>query len=131
LPRQLMLIVAGFAVVALGMSTLGLSGVIGYAISRRRREIGLRMALGARGADVSCEVIRGAARLIFAGSLAGVLVALAGARVLESLLYGVRPHDPAVILAAPALLAAIALLACAAPARRAASIEPMAALRQE
>ena len=89
----------GFAAVTLGMAILGLGGVMAYTISRRRREIGLRIALGAR--------------------------------LLESLLFGVRPHDAVVMASAPALLAVVALLACMAPARRAASIDPMLALRQE
>jgi len=130
-PRAMMALVVGFAAVTLGMATLGLGGVMAYTVSRRRREIGLRMALGARGSDVSRAVIRSAARLILAGSMIGVLCAFAGSRVLESLLYVVRPHDPAVIAMAPVVLAAIALLACTGPAHRAASVDPMAALRQE
>jgi putative ABC transport system permease protein len=131
MPRAMTALVAGFAIVTLGMATLGLGGVMAYTVSRRRREIGLRIALGARGGDISRAVLRNAARLILAGSAIGVLCAYAAARVLESLLYGVRPHDPAAIVAAPLALAVIALLACVVPARRAASVEPMAALRQE
>jgi ABC-type antimicrobial peptide transport system permease subunit len=131
LPREMMLLVLGFATVALAMSTLGLSGVMAYSVSRRTREIGLRMALGARAGDVSRAVIQSAARLVLAGSAMGLALAFAGARVLESVLYGVRPHDPAVMFGAPVLLAAIALTACLIPARRAASVEPMTALRQE
>jgi ABC-type lipoprotein release transport system permease subunit len=131
LPRQMMALVAGFAAITLGMATLGLGGVMAYTVSRRKREIGLRMALGARGSDISRAVLRNAGRLILAGSAIGVLGAMAAARVMESLLYGVRPHDPAVIAAAPLVLGAVALLACVVPAHRAASVEPMAALRQE
>jgi predicted permease len=131
LQREMMALVVGFAIVTLGMATLGLAGVMAYTVSRRKREIGLRMALGAQGGDVSRAVVRSAARLILAGSAIGVLCAFAGARTLESFLYGVRPHDPAVIAAAPVVLAAIALLASIGPAHRAASVEPMAALRQE
>ena len=131
MPRAMMALVVGFAIVTLGMATLGLAGVMAYTVSRRKREIGLRMALGACGSDVSREVVRSAARLILAGSAIGVLCAVLGARVLESFLYGVGPRDPAVIVAAPVVLAVIALLASMGPARRAASVEPMAALRQE
>ena len=131
LPREMMALVVGFALVTLGMATLGLGGVMAYMVSRRRREIGLRMALGARRSDVSRAVLRNAARLILAGSTIGVLCTIAAARVLESLLYGVRPRDPIVIAAAPLVLGAIALLACLAPAHRAASVDPMTALRQE
>jgi hypothetical protein len=71
-------------------------------------------------------VVRNAARLILTGCTAGIVCAFAGARALASLLYGVRPHDPAVIAMAPSVLAAIALLACVGPAHRAASVDPMA-----
>jgi putative ABC transport system permease protein len=131
LPREMMLFVGGFAAVALGMSTLGLAGVMAYAVSRRRREIGLRMALGARQGDVSRAIMGNAARLILAGVGTGVAGALAGGRLVESLLYGVRPHDAAVVLTAPAVLAIVALVACLPAARRAAGIEPMTALREE
>jgi len=131
MPRAMMALVLGFSAITLAMATLGLGGVMAYSVSRRRREIGLRMALGACGSDVSREVIRHAARLIAAGCAIGVAGAFVSARVLESFLYGVRPHDPAALAAAPLVLAAIALLACLAPAHRAASVEPMAALRQE
>ncbi len=87
------------------MATLGLGGVMAYTVSRRRREIGLRMALGAGRSDVSRAVIAGAARMVVAGSALVVLGALAAARVLESLLFGVRPHDAAVVAGAPPLLA--------------------------
>ena len=127
----MMVLVIGFAVVTLSMATLGLGGVMAYMVSRRRREIGLRMALGACGGDVSRAVLGSAGRLVLAGSLIGVLCASAGARVLASLLYGVRPRDPVVMAAAPLVLGAIALLACLVPARTAAAVEPMAALRQE
>lgn len=129
--REMMGLVAGFAAVALAMSTLGLAGVMAYTVSRRRREIGLRMALGARAGDVAAAVVGSAARLVLAGCAAGALCAWAGTRVLESLLYGVRPHDATAAIAAPLVLAFVALLAVLAPARRAASVDPMTALRQE
>ena len=131
MPRSLMALVTGLALVTLGMSTLGLGGVMAYTVSRRKRELGLRIALGARRGDISRAVIRSAGLLIVAGLAIGVLCALAAARVLESLLYGVRPHDPLVIVAAPVVLGAIALLACLAPAQGAASVDPMTVLRQE
>jgi predicted permease len=131
LSRRMMVLVAGFGVITLGMAILGVAGVMAYAVSRRRREIGLRMALGARSSDVSRAVFRDAARLVFAGSGIGLLGTFAGTRVLDSFLYGVRPHDPLVIAAAPVVLGTMALLACIMPARRAASVEPTVALRQE
>lgn len=131
LPRAMMLLAGGFAVIALAMSTLGLGGVMAYTVSRRRREIGLRIALGASGGDVARSVVGRAARLACAGCVIGMAGVMAGARLLASLLHGVQPRDPAVMLAAPVLLAAIALAACAVPVLRAASVDPMAALRQE
>jgi putative ABC transport system permease protein len=131
MPRALMALVTGLALVTLGMSTLGLGGVMAYTVSRRKRELGLRIALGARRSDISRAVIRSAGQLILAGCSIGVLCAFAAARGLEALLYGVSAHDPAVIVAAPAVLGAIALLACLAPAQVAASVDPMTVLRQE
>jgi ABC-type antimicrobial peptide transport system permease subunit len=131
LPRTMMTLQVGFAAVTLGMAILGLGGVMAYTVSCRRREIGLRIALGARRGEISREILRDSARLIGAGCLIGTAGAVAGARLLESLLFGVRPHDAVVMASAPALLAVVALLACMSPARRAASIDPMLALRQE
>jgi hypothetical protein len=131
LPRGIVLLAGGFATIALGMSILGLVGVMAFAVSRRTREIGLRMALGASERDIARSVVGHAARLAGAGCAIGTAGAIAGARLLESILYGIQPRDPAVLLAAPVLLAAIALAASVIPAHRAASVEPMAALRQE
>ena len=129
--RNMMTLLAGFGVVTLVMATMGLSGVMLYTVSRRRREIGLRIVLGARPADVSCSVLGSAARLVAAGAAIGVLASLASGRILESQLYGVRWYDPAILAAAPALLAVIALAACLLPSRRASVVEPMKVLRQE
>jgi len=131
LQRQMMALVAVFAGLTLGMATLGLSGVMAYIVSRRRREIGLRIALGANRADVSRAVIRSAGTLVLAGALIGAACALAAGRLLAAVLYSVRPSDPAVLVAAPVFLGVVALLACLVPARRAASVDPMAVLRQE
>lgn len=131
LERQVMTLVAGFGVITLVMATLGLGGVMLYTVSRRRREIGLRIALGARPGDISRSVLGSAARLVAAGSVIGVLVVLASGRVFESLLYGVRWYDPVTLAAAPAGLTVIALVACLLPSRRAAAVAPMQALRQE
>jgi putative ABC transport system permease protein len=131
LPRSMMALVGGFAIVALAMSTLGLGGVMAYTVSRRRREIGLRIALGARSTDILRDVLLSAGRLVVAGAAIGTAAALAGTRLLESVLYGVRHDDPVALAAAPVALVVVALLACLAPARRATSVEPMAALRQD
>ena len=131
LQRQMMALVAGFGLVTLIIASIGLSGSMLYMVSRRRREIGLRIALGANPGDISRRVLGSAARLVAAGSAMGVLAALVSGRVLKSLLYGVRWYDPATLVAAPAVLAVIALAACLLPSRRAAAVEPMRALRQE
>lgn len=131
LESQTMTLLVGFGLVALVLAAMGLSGVMLYTVSRRQREIGLRIALGARPGDISRDVLGSAAKLLTAGSSIGVLATLASGRVLESLLYGVRWHDPATLVAAPALLAGIALAACLLPARKASAVEPMQALRQE
>ena len=131
LEKVMTTLVGVFASITLGMATLGLAGVLAYAVSRRRREFGLRMALGARAGDVFRDVLRNAWRLIAIGSAIGFAGTYFASNVLAAFLYSVRPHDPLVLAAAPLLLALIGALACLAPARRAASIEPMAALRQE
>lgn len=131
LMRHLTVSVGGFAAVTLAMATLGLGGVMAYMVSRRRREIGLRMALGARREDIARGVIGKAGRLVAIGAVLGVAGALAGSRMLESMLFGVKPRDPAVAIAAPVVLAVVALAACLLPARRAAAVQPMAALREE
>jgi predicted permease len=131
LDRQILALVGGFAAVTLAMATLGLGGVMAYLVSRRRREIGVRMALGAARGDIARNVMGQAARLVATGAVLGVAGALAGSRLLESMLFGVKPRDPVVAMAAPLVLAVAALGACALPARRAAAVEPMAALREE
>jgi putative ABC transport system permease protein len=131
MPRALMALVTGFALLTLGMSTFGLAGVMAYTVSRRKRELGLRIALGASRSDISRAVIGNAGRLIAIGAAIGAIGSYAGGRVLESLLYGVRPHDVLVLVAAPIALAAVAVLACLAPAHRAGSVDATAVLRQE
>ncbi len=131
MPRYMAAFLSGFALVAVAMAVLGLAGVLAYAVSQRTREIGLRMALGARPGDISRGVIRSAGLLVAAGLVIGIAVALAAGRLLASVLYGVRPNDATVFAVAPVALAAVALLTCLLPARRAASVEPAAALRQE
>jgi ABC-type antimicrobial peptide transport system permease subunit len=121
----------GFSLLAGLLATLGLYGVIAYMIARRRNEIGLRVALGADRARVIRLVLREAAVLVAVGLAAGALIAVWAGRAAASLLFGLQPHDPVTMAAAMALLAAVALLASYVPARRAAALEPMAALREE
>src|SRR5262245_11349493 len=117
--------------VALLFGVLGLFGVIAYSVSQRTREIGIRMALGAQSNDVLSMVLRSGMRLVGAGLVGGFAGAFAATRLLRSLLYGVSPVDPLTFVGVPLLLAGVALLACLLPARRAAKVDPMEALRYE
>jgi predicted permease len=120
-----------FGLLALALASVGLYGITAYSVARRTSEIGLRMALGANRGDVVALVLRKALLLVALGLAIGVPVALLGGRLMASQLYGVRPYDPISLAAAVLLLSAFAALAGFIPARRAASIEPMNALRTE
>ena len=122
---------ATFGGLALFLAVVGLYGVKSYVVSRRTREIGLRMALGAQRAGVLWLVLRQGLVMTGAGLLFGALLSVATARLLAGLLYEVRTLDPLVFALAPTLLAGSALLASWLPARRAARVSPMEALRQE
>ncbi len=115
----------------LTLASLGLYGVVAYAVSRRTREIGIRMALGARRREVLLLVLKRGIALPALGAALGVPIALAAGHMIRGTLYGVSPLDPLSILASLAILLVVALLACYLPARRAAQIDPMAALRCE
>jgi predicted permease len=116
---------------ALVLAAIGLYGVMSYTVARRTTEIGVRMALGAQRSDVASLVLRDILRLITVGSLVGVLAAVLFARYVESLMFGLKPHDPATIVASVAVLGLIGLIAGYLPARRAARIDPILALRAE
>lgn len=120
---------AGF--MGLLISTIGLYGVISFGVARQTREIGIRMALGARRGQVFARVLRQGMILTCIGSAIGLGAALALGRVVASLLYGVSPADTLTFLAVPGFLLLIALVACLVPARRAASLDPIGALRYE
>jgi ABC-type antimicrobial peptide transport system permease subunit len=113
------------------LATLGLYGVIAYMVARRRNEIGVRIALGADRGRVIRLVMKEAMLLLAVGLVAGMILAFWAARAAATLLYGLEPYDPVSMLVAMILLAAIALAASYAPARRAAALEPMTALRNE
>jgi putative ABC transport system permease protein len=122
---------AVFAGLAMALASVGIYGVMSYIVSQRTREIGVRMAMGARPRDVLKLVIGQGAKLIAAGLGAGLIVAFIAARIINSLLYQVSATDPLTYLVLPSLLAAVALLACYIPARRAMKVDPMTALRAE
>jgi putative ABC transport system permease protein len=123
-------LVAGFAGVALLLASIGIYGSLAYMVGQRSREIGLRLALGAQRADVLRLVIGKGVVLAGLGIVAGVIFSACTASTMASLLYGVRPHDPAVFLVAPLLLLIVALLASYIPAWRATKVDPIAALRE-
>jgi putative ABC transport system permease protein len=120
-----------FGAVGLFLAALGLYGVMAFAVARRTREIGVRLALGAKGSDVRRLVLRAGVAQLAAGIVLGLGLAAALARLLAASLYQVRPWDPGVYALAPAVLIAAGLLACLLPARRAARIDPMESLRSD
>jgi putative ABC transport system permease protein len=126
-----MFLLGAFAVLALVLAAVGLYGVMSYAVTQRRREIGVRMALGAQQRDVSWMVVREGMALVLLGAVIGLAGSLALARLISSLLYGISAFDPLTLIAVPALLATVALLAAYLAARRATRVDPMIALRQE
>jgi predicted permease len=121
----------GFAVGALLLAAIGLYGVLAFAVAQRTREIGVRVALGAKRAQVLALVVGRGMRLVAVGLLLGLASALAAARLLRSLLYETRTYDPLTFAAVPVLLAAVSLAACYLPARRAAAVDPVVTLRAE
>jgi putative ABC transport system permease protein len=129
--RFSMLLMSIFAALALILAAIGTYGVMAYSIAQRTHEIGIRMALGARPRDVLRMVIRQGMTLAGAGLALGIIGALATTQFLSSQLYGVKPADPVVLAVVVCLLAIVALLACYIPARRAARVDPLIALRYE
>jgi putative ABC transport system permease protein len=132
LARRLTLtIIGGFAALALALAAAGLYGVVSYGVAQRRRELGIRMALGARGLDVGRLVVGEALALGAWGLAAGVALSAAGSRVLAGLLYEVTAADPLTFLAVAAVLGVTVLAASGLPARRAARVDPAVTLRAE
>lgn len=124
-------LVGGFALLALLLGAIGLYGVVAYSVAQRTREIGVRMALGAQRASVYSLVLKEAGWLVSFGILAGVLFSLVVSRLIQTLLFGVRAWDVPTLLAVAGILSIAALLATYLPARRAANVDPMVALRYE
>lgn len=132
LPARLAGSVLGlFGVVALGLAAVGIYGVMAQAVRQRTRELGVRVALGARPSDLLSMVLAQSMRVALLGLAIGLVAALGLSRLVTSLLYGISPVDPATFVAIPALLAAVAMLASYVPARWAMRVDPMVALRHE
>ncbi|MGA2275943.1 MAG: ABC transporter permease [Bryobacteraceae bacterium] len=129
--QYLSLLVGSFAGLAALLAAIGIYGVLAYAVRQRTREIGIRMSFGASRGHVLGEVLWEGMRLALLGLAAGIAGAFAAGRILESLLHEVKPDDPAIFAATAGLLAGVALVACCLPARRAARLDPLAALRYE
>jgi len=130
-PRFRMWLLALFAAAAMLIATCGIYGLMSYAVTQRRREIGVRMALGAERGDVLRLVLTRALRIVVAGLLAGLVGAFGVTRVLQRFLFGVTPTDPIAFATVTLLLLAVGLVAAWLPARRATRIDPCAALRAE
>jgi putative ABC transport system permease protein len=131
-PRRFNLLLLGtFALVALVLAVLGVYGVVAYAVAERTQEIGIRLALGAERARVVGMIVRQGMVSVTAGLAGGLIAAWSATRVIETMLYGVGAHDAPTFVMATLLLSAIAFVACAAPALRAAFVDPVVALRAE
>jgi len=130
-PRLYAVLLAMFAAVAVALAAIGIYGVLGFIVTHRRREIGIRIALGARPGQVMTLILRQTAVVTIVGVIAGVIGAASFSRYLEGLLFGVTPLDVATFAAVIAVFAAVAALAASVPARRATRIEPQVALRAE
>jgi putative ABC transport system permease protein len=129
--RFQMILTAVFGLIALALGAVGLYGVVSYSVSCRTREIGLRLALGAQRADVMRSVFSQGMLPVAAGLAAGLAAAMGVARALRGLLFGVAPSDPVALGAVVLVAVAASTVACFAPARRAATLDPLVALRHE
>jgi len=122
---------AGFAVFALGLAAIGIYSIIAFSAAQRMQEMGLRLALGASRADILRLIVRGGTLLVVQGVATGVPLALILSRTIGSLLYGISPRDLTIFAGVPIVMLFTALLASYLPARRAAKVDPMVALRYE
>jgi predicted permease len=122
---------AGFGVLALALACVGIYGIMAYSVANRRNEIGIRLALGAQPGQVRSMILRESTSLAVTGIVVGAVAALALTRLVKSMLYGIQPYDPATMAGGVLILLAVALAASWIPARRAAGVQPMEALRHE
>jgi putative ABC transport system permease protein len=130
-PRAYAFVLGGVAAFALAIAAVGLFGVLSYSVAQRSREIGVRTALGARTTDILTLVLRSSLAVTAAGLTVGLGAAAFLVKLLSAILYGVSPLDAATFAAVPVVLALAATLACMVPARRAARIDPIRALRPD
>jgi ABC-type antimicrobial peptide transport system permease subunit len=129
--RALATLTTGFGVLALMLASVGIYGIMAYAVAQRTNEIGIRLALGAMPGQIRGMILSESTWITAAGLVAGVAGALALVRLVKSMLYGIGPYDPVTLGGAVAVMLAVALMASWIPARRAAGVEPMEALRHE
>lgn len=130
-PRMAALLLGVFGGLALLLAAVGIYGVVSYAVAKRTRELGIRMSLGATARDVAALAVGGGMRLVAIGGVLGIALAAAVTRTLSAFLYGVAPTDLVTFAGIPILLAGVAFVAALVPARRAAAVDPMVALRSE
>jgi ABC-type antimicrobial peptide transport system permease subunit len=129
--RALATLIVGFGLLALALAVVGIYGIMAYSVANRRNEIGIRLALGAQPGQIRGMILRESTWLAVAGIVVGVGAALLLTRLVKSMLYGIQPYDPATLTAGILVLLAVALAASWIPARRAAGVQPMEALRHE
>jgi ABC-type antimicrobial peptide transport system permease subunit len=129
--RTFAALTAGFGVLALALACVGIYGIMAYSVANRRNEIGIRLALGAQPRQVRGMILRESTWLAIAGIVAGVGASLMLTRLVKSMLYGIQPYDPLTMAGGILILLAVALAASWIPARRAARVQPMEALRHE
>ena len=128
-PRAYALVIGVMAAFSLTIACVGLFGVLSYSVAQRTREIGVRTALGARTGDIVSLVVRSGLTIVFTGLAGGLAAAALLVQSLSKILYGIRPFDPVTFAIVPLFLLLAAAVACVAPARRAARIDPLRALR--
>ena len=124
-------LLGGFSLASLLLAAIGIYGLLAYSVTQRTREIGVRIALGAEPRAITRMVVASGARMVIVGAAGGLAVALALSGLMKSLLFGISPRDPLTFIAAPAVFVAVALVAAYVPARKAARVSPMMALRAE